>query len=198
MGEWSTRLWKHRGRSPSGAREGRGVLAGRAWLKLGYGAALLVCALGALIAGGREVSASPSAASEPPREWDGQPLRPLALGDVEQRFAARFPGTITRLSDGTRLVVLRDVRAPTRMLHPASDCYRGAGWRVGGERLEADARERRWRCFDAVRGGERLRVCERITDADGQAFTDPSSWFWAALLGRSHGPWQAVTTSVPL
>ena len=67
--------------------------------------------------------------------------------------------------------------------------------RIAGERLEVDAAARRWRCFDAERDGRRLRVCERIVDADGQAFTDPSSWFWAALLGRSAGPWRAVTTA---
>ena len=30
-------------------------------------------------------------------------------------------------------------------------------------------------------------------DAQGRAFTDTSDWFWAAMLGRSAGPWQAFT-----
>ncbi|HET9205271.1 MAG TPA: hypothetical protein VFO28_03465, partial [Burkholderiaceae bacterium] len=59
--------------------------------------------------------------------------------------------------------------------------------------LHRDADARLWRCFVAERDGERLRVCERIVDADGQAFVDASSWFWAASLGRSTGPWRAVT-----
>jgi hypothetical protein len=38
-----------------------------------------------------------------------------------------------------------------------------------------------------------VRVCERIVDAHDQGFVDASSWYWAALLGRSSGPWRAMT-----
>ncbi len=62
--------------------------------------------------------------------WDGAPLRPLALSDVEQRFAARLPGAIARTTDGRRTLVLRQVAMPTRMLHPAADCYRALGFRI--------------------------------------------------------------------
>ena len=175
------------------------TLDGAAW-RAAYAALLVACAIAAL------VRPAPAAAprrlrAEPPVSWDGRAVRPLALGDVERRFAARFPGTLARLSDGRRDIVWREVAEPTRMLHPAADCYRGAGWRIHGERVELDERRRAWRCFDAIGSGPgvpRLRVCERITDADGRAYTDPSSWFWAALLGRSNGPWQAVTTAETL
>jgi hypothetical protein len=161
-----------------------------------YGLALLSCAVAATLPKAHE--APPASGAEWPIEWDGRALRPLALGDVEQRFAARFPGSIARLSDGERQIVWREVRQPTRMLHPAADCYRGAGWRVAAERIEVDAEDRGWRCFEAEQAGRRLRVCERITGADETAFTDPSSWFWAALTGRTRGPWQAVTTAQPM
>ncbi|WP_298833333.1 hypothetical protein [uncultured Piscinibacter sp.] len=129
-----------------------------------------------------------------PQQWDGRALRPLALSDVEQRFAARFPGAIGRFSDGQRVLVLRQVNAPTRMLHPAADCFRGLGYRIEATQLERDAQQRLWRCFEAQgTDGRRLRVCERIAGEDGSAFIDPSSWFWAASLGQSRGPWQAVT-----
>lgn len=135
--------------------------------------------------------------AEWPHEWEGRALRPLATSAVEQRFAARFPGAIARFSDGQRVLVLRRVNEPTRMLHPATDCFRGLGYRIEQARLEHDAQQRLWRCFEAdSRDGPRLRVCERIeplAGGDGEAFVDPSSWFWAALLGRSKGPWQAVT-----
>jgi hypothetical protein len=164
----------------------------------GYGMALLACAVAAALPLAAAPDAHRVASAEWPIQWDGRPLRPLALGDVERRFAARFPGSIARLSDGERQIVWREVHQPTRMLHPAADCYRGSGWHVAGERIELDASGRGWRCFEAEQGGRRLRVCERITGADGRAFTDPSSWFWAALLGRSQGPWHAVTTAQPL
>ena len=135
----------------------------------------------------------PPYAGEAPIEWDGHALRPLALGAVEQRFADRFPGRIARLTDGEQVLVWRVVTAPTRMLHPAADCYRGLGYRIAAIHLESDASQRLWRCFVAERDGKRLRVCERIVDADGRTYTDASSWFWAAQLQQSSGPWQAIT-----
>jgi hypothetical protein len=129
-----------------------------------------------------------------PTQWDGRTLRPLAISAVEQRFAARFPGAIARFSDGERVLVMRRVDQATRMLHPAADCFRGLGWRIARTQLERDGQQRLWRCFEAEGiDGQRLRVCERIEADDGTAFVDPSSWFWAATLGQSRGPWQAVT-----
>lgn len=142
----------------------------------------------------REPAAPAAPSGEWPAQWQGQPLRPLAMSDVERRFAQRFPGRIARfeLDDGRQLV-LRDVQRPTRMLHPAADCWRGLGWRIESTRLERESDDALWRCFEAVRDGRRVRVCERIVDANGQAFTDASAWFWAASLDRSAGPWRAVT-----
>ena len=155
----------------------------------------LWCALSPLARGER--TASPPAQPhrrEWPTEWHGQALQPLALSAVEQRFSVRFPGRIARfaLPDRSELV-LREVLRPTRMLHPAADCWRGIGWQVQGARLARDDESVLWRCFEAVKDGQRVRVCERIVDAEGQAFTDTSAWFWAASLGSSRGPWQAVT-----
>jgi hypothetical protein len=137
------------------------------------------------------------AAGEFPSQWQGRPLRPLMLTDVEQRFARQFPGTLARLTDGEQVLVLRTVLQPTRMLHPAADCYRGLGWRVAQEQLQQDLDGQLWRCFQASRAGQRLRVCERIVDAGGRAFTDTSAWYWAALLEQSRGPWQALTVASP-
>jgi hypothetical protein len=140
-------------------------------------------------------AAVPSDSGEWPAQWQGRPLRPLALSAVEQRFATQFPGRIARLTDGEQVLVWRAVRTPTRMLHPATDCYRGLGYHVMQTRLEADAQQQLWRCFVAEREGHRLRVCERIVDSQGRGYTDASSWFWAAQLGLSNGPWQAITTA---
>jgi exosortase/archaeosortase family protein len=158
------------------------------------GAWLLGCALLPLA---RAADAPQAPSTSTPHEWpqerDGRLLRPLASHPVEERFAAHFPGRIGRFTDGRHVVVLRQVQRPTRMLHPAADCYRALGYRIERARLEHDAQARLWRCFVARRGGERLRVCERIEAGDGAAFADASSWFWAASLGRSRGPWQAIT-----
>lgn len=136
--------------------------------------------------------------TELPAQWNGAALRPLALSEVEQRFARHFPGRVERLTDGRQTLVWRTVREPTRMLHPAADCYRGLGWRIHTEQLEAVAGQARWRCFTAERAGRQLRVCEQIEDAQGQTFTDASAWYWAALAGQSSGPWRAITVARPL
>lgn len=141
---------------------------------------------------------STESSTEWPATWGGKPLRPLAFSAVEQRFAARFPGRMARLTDGEQVLVMREVHQPTRMLHPAADCYRGLGYRILQAQLERDAQQGLWRCFIAEPdggSGRPTRVCERIVDANGQVFTDASSWFWAAQLGRSTGPWQAITTA---
>lgn len=149
------------------------------------------------------VAADPRPAIEWPREFDGRAIRPLALSGVEQRFADRFPGVIGRFTDGKRSIVLRLVVAPTRMLHPAIDCYRGLGYRVLSIVLErqstpaAAAPPKLRRCFIAEKNGRRVRVCERIVDAAGQTFTDTSAWYWAAVMGRSVGPWRAITEARP-
>jgi len=133
--------------------------------------------------------------AELPAQWNGLPLRPLALSEVERRFARHFPGSIARLTDGEQVLVLRSVSQPTRMLHPATDCYKGLGYHIRDEQLEAIAGQARQRCFTAERTGQRIRVCEHIEDAKGQTFTDTSAWYWAAMAGQSTGPWQAVTVA---
>jgi hypothetical protein len=143
----------------------------------------------------RAVASTPSSSLELPTQWQGQPLRPLALSDVEARFAQRFPGTLSRMTDGRQVLVLRQVNQPTRMLHPAADCYQGLGYSISAQQLELDAQQHLWRCFEAARGDQRLRVCERIIDAKGQGFTDTSAWYWSAALGQSVGPWQAITVA---
>ncbi|HEX3138419.1 MAG TPA: hypothetical protein VHQ87_00100, partial [Rhizobacter sp.] len=162
------------------------VLEGAAGKAL-LAAVLAVCGLAPLAQHGQAEATAGRASPEWPTVWEGHALRPLALSAVERRFAARFPGHIARLTDGEQVLVLREVRQPTRMLHPAADCYRGLGYRIVQTQLEHDAQQRMWRCFVAEREGRQTRVCERIVDAQGQAYTDASSWFWAAELGQSTG-----------
>ncbi len=161
---------------------------------------------------GAALNSAATASPELPTHWNGAPLRPLALSEVEHRFTRRFPGTITRMTDGEQVLVLRTVHQPTRMLHPAADCYKGLGYRIHGEQLEtlsgitqlkhragpaADKENgpRLQRCFIAERAGRQVRVCEHIADAHGQSFTDTSAWYWAAVAGQSIGPWQAIAVA---
>lgn len=167
-----------------------------------FGAAMAACALWSAAGAWHGDTAAPvhaaTAPAELPATWQGVPVRPLALSAVEQRFAERFPGHIARLTDGRQIVVLREVRQPTRMLHPAADCYRALGYRIEEERLEhVAATDSIQRCFTARQPGVALRVCEQIDDAQGNRFADASAWYWAAVTGRSPGPWRAVTVTRP-
>ena len=135
----------------------------------------------------------PSQEAAWPATFEGRPLTRLPLSAVERRFAAQFPGQIGRFTDGTRHLIVRLVQGPTRMLHPASDCFRGLGYRVETPRVVVDGAGLAWSCFAAERDGRIRRVCERIYDENGKAWTDVSSWYWAALLGRTSHPWVALT-----
>ncbi len=148
-----------------------------------------------------------SVSFEWPTHFRGQPLTQLAPTALEARFAHRFPGAVARFSDGEQLLIVRHVTRPTRLLHPASDCFRGAGYAIADTRAAVDAQGTRWRCFTATRGIERrpaapkalgspqgrqpagprgqlerLRVCERITEHDteygGERLDDPDRAAW--------------------
>jgi hypothetical protein len=143
-----------------------------------------------------------SSAIEWPTHFRGQPLTQLPPTALEARFAARFPGAVARFTDGEQLLIVRHVRRATRLLHPASDCLRAAGYAVGTAQAAVDAQGVRWRCFVAVRGGERLRVCERIgerlDDAGESGWTDVSAWYWDAQFRRAASAWWALTVVTPL
>jgi len=172
-------------------------------------AAAVLPSLGALpavsVAAGGEPAAAVgtrSPAIEWPTHFRGQPLTQLPPTALEARFAARFPGAVARFGDGEQLLIVRHVRRPTRRLHPATDCFRAAGYSVANTQAAVDAQGVRWRCFVATRGDERLRVCERIgerlDDAGEPGWTDVSAWFWDAQFRRGAGAWWALTVVTPL
>ena len=169
----------------------------RALWRVVLGLVFAACAIAPLA--GRPLDANSAARPrEWPPTWQCKTLRPLALSEVERPFAGRFPGRVVRATDGENVLVFRDVATPTRVLHPAADCCGDLGYRIVDARLEADAPSALWRCFEAERDGRRVRVCERIVDANSASFTDASSGFRAARLGQSSGPWQAITVARPM
>ena len=122
------------------------------------------------------------------------------MAEAERRFLGDFPGRAAKFTDGEREILLRWVAEPSRRLHPSADCLRGAGAEVRPLPAWRDRQGRLWGCQEMVRDGRRFRVRERITagppgagDDSGAAWTDVSAWYWAALLGRTKGPWWAVT-----
>jgi len=151
----------------------------------------------------RTAAVTQPAKTDAPIEWaesiwvsPGAVPRKLPLSAVEQRFARQFPGHIGRFTDGRQDWIVRVMDKPTRMLHPAADCFRGLGYQLSPPKVQEDGRGEQWRCFTASRNGKNLRVCERIFDLRGGRWTDTSAWYWSALFsgaGGASGPWWAVT-----
>ena len=164
-----------------------------------YVAACVVAALAPLLFGAQSrpfTGENPSAVFPGwPTHFEGRELIALPLTEREQRFGDGFPGRISRFTDGTREVIIRWVTAPTRRLHPASDCFEGIGYRVRPLPLRVDEAGHRWSSFAAARGNESLRVYERLYTDAGDGWTDVSAWYWAALGAETAGPWWAVTVA---
>ena len=134
-------------------------------------------------------------AREWPHEFRGHPLVRVPLNHDEQQFLDDFPGAVARFSDGEHDIIMRWVDQPTRRLHPAEDCYRGWGYEVSESKIRRDGDGTQWRCFTARTGARERSVCEQVRDLEGTHFTDVSSWYWAATLGRTTGPWLVTTIS---
>lgn len=129
-----------------------------------------------------------------PKQFDGLTLRQLDLSGHGERFARDFPGQIASFTDGEREFIIRWLTRPSRSVRSAWDCFQGTGHTLNvGLLIWRDPQGRRWRTFDAKGSDETLRVFERIYDDAGQIWTDVSSWYWAALLRKTEGPWWIVT-----
>jgi hypothetical protein len=131
-----------------------------------------------------------------PTQLEGRNLTQLPLSSREERFAADFPGRIARFSDRRREIIIRWVARETRALHPASDCFKGLGYSIKPLPARVDPAGHRWGVFEARRGDEAFHVYERIYDPAGnESWSDVSSWYWQATIGKTGGGWWAVTVA---
>lgn len=130
-----------------------------------------------------------------PIEVVGPDVKKLPLSKREKKFEKNFPGRIGHFSDGKREMVIRWIVDMTRKVHPASDCYKGLGYTIKDQPIYKDGENRRWGCFSAVKGNQRIQVRERIYDKQGNSWTDVSAWYWSVVLGKSTGPWWAITVA---
>lgn len=128
-----------------------------------------------------------------PDEYQSKTFKESSLSDQEKRFEKKFPGRLGRFRKEKLEIVIRWVYEPTRKLHPAADCYKGSGYKIGNQPIWIDKDNLRWGVFTATKNKTSITVKERIYDSQGNSWTDVSSWYWAAILGNSKGPWWAVT-----
>lgn len=156
-----------------------------------------LCAVAALLPTFERRPVAASAAAFPgwPTQWEGEPIREVPLNARELRFNSNFPGRVAKFTDGRRELILRWVTQGARQLHGSADCFRGMGYSVTPQPGVNNGSGGVWSSFMAERGGQRLLVRERITDADGIEWTDVSAWYWSVLLKRSTGPWLGATVA---
>ncbi len=137
-----------------------------------------------------------------PAQYEGRQLVALPLTSLEEIFARDFPGRIGRFHDGRRVIIVRWVNAPTRRLHPATDCFRGSGYGVTPIAVRRDAAGRSMSCFRADRELNAMTVCEVIYDdrIGGQSWPDVSAWYWHALFDSNSSSWWSytVTETIPI
>jgi hypothetical protein len=136
----------------------------------------------------------PESVPQWPSTYEGRLLLQLPVSKRERQFHEGFPGQMKKFSDGEREIVIRWINEPTRMLHPSMHCYKGFGFEITPQPLLADMQGRLWGCFSASKKGQgTLLVQEQISDSSGRSWPDVSAWYWSAILGKTKGPWQAVT-----
>ena len=128
---------------------------------------------------------------DPPSTFEGRPLDVVAGPLASRNLIEDFPGRLATLTDGERMIVWRHVVEPTRHLHALSYCYRCSGFEVEVLPRSSDDASEAWGRFRAEKDGEAVLVREVIVDAAGGRFVDVSSWWWAAAIGGSPGPWTA-------
>jgi exosortase/archaeosortase family protein len=185
---------------------------------------LLVCLFVAIWpAGERGRAREEKESKEPirwPAAWEGKRLLSVRASPDMEAFRKDFPGECREflilpadedagsfLTEAER-VVFRHVQRATRQLHPAEDCFRGAGHRVTPRPLHVDAHGRRWSVFAAEKEGIRrmVRQCvisvaggdlRDVADSPGAApsWPDVSSWYWeaAGVGGKTEASALAVT-----
>lgn len=122
----------------------------------------------------------------------------LPLESRSAEYAKGFPGTIELFGRDERRLVVRVIDRATRRYHLSADCYRAIGYATEPLPILQAVDGAMWGRVMATRGSEQVEVRERVVSLDGQSWTDPSSWFWSAMLGRSEGPWVGYSESVPV
>jgi len=132
-----------------------------------------------------------------PESEQGIWLEPVALPKEQAAFLENFPGAVRVYHAGESIWIYRWVTRPTRQVHPAADCYRASGWETRSQGQVTSPDGTRWSLTIAERGVREIEIHEQIRDQEGAKWTEPSQWFWEALLGPSEGPWWVVSRIQP-
>jgi hypothetical protein len=162
--------------------------------------ACALCAAATPLVVGRAASTSKLATDFPgwPAAYEGRPLQALPLTPREDFLLRDFPGKVGRFTDGRRELIIRWVGAPTRLLHPASDCFKALGYSIAPLPARTDSAGRFMSCAKVTKAGASLAMCEIIVDQRQASMADVSAWYWGALWGTTTGPWWSFVVAEPM
>ena len=145
--------------------------------------------------------APPRADCPPPRSGRASgtapPLRPLALSEVEQRFARalsrrhRAHDRRPQTAGAAQVQRAHAHAASGRRLLPRAGLPHRAG--AAGARCPGPAVALFRQPSAPAR--QDCACASASSTPTARAFTDTSAWYWAAASGQSQGPWQAVTVA---
>jgi hypothetical protein len=197
-----------------------GGAAGRSYATIALFVALCAMSLVPVVSrGGGGATVAPRAKAEWPVAWEGRVLIPAPPDESTEFFTRSFPGEFKEFfaigESGaeygyfpeTERIVMRFAREATRQLHPAEDCFRGAGWKIAPAPLHVDRNGRRWSAFFAEKSGYCVAVRQCVisipggdllsAEASAVSWPDVSSWYWdAARPGAEHPPSALAVTVV--
>lgn len=154
-----------------------------------------------------------------PSHWEGRLLVPVAPTPDTERFWRDFPGACREFALQTEVeleeglmpadrLLLRFVRGATRQLHPAEDCFRGAGYKILPLPLRIDGHGRAWSGFVCEKAGRKrtVRQCVlSVPDGDlrqvgtrpsAHTWSDVSSWYWQTAAPGSPFPPTALAVTL--
>lgn len=196
-------------RRTGSAAAGGGEAAGRPSGPRGKAAHILACAALCVVTigtpGGRTESTAPLGDVVWPETWNGRAIEPCPETEDARRFWSGFPGLCREfvvLGEGrsAKRVTFRLTTRPTRLLHPAEDCFRGAGYSITPLPARTDGYGRLWSCFAAEKNGRGhiVRQCVvavpngDLRDAEfresARTWPDVSSWYWETATSGSAAP----------
>lgn len=151
-----------------------------------------------------------------PETWNGRPIAQAEQSPETAGFWSAFPGVcreFTAVAPGhsaaaPERIVMRLVTRPTRLLHPAEDCFRGSGYSVTPLPARTDRHDRLWSGFTGEKNGRKhtVRQCIIATgsldlrnveeNAEAKSWPDVSSWYWDAARPGTSVPATALAVTV--
>lgn len=129
-----------------------------------------------------------------PGDFEGQRLRRKPLTLTDQRLLKGFVGRFSRFESDSAEILFRWSPQSTRSLRTSREVFDYERFRLTPSEVMERPDGGSWLCFEAERGLDHLRICERISDEQGRVWTDFDRWYEEAVEARSTDPpWTAVT-----